>query len=136
MNQVQSGQEGLESTVRGIGASRICIDSISALGLYIRDMAELRRMVYNLGTILRKLRCTSIIVSEIPQGVPGLSRFGIEEFITDGVLVLYYNKTDSTFTRSITVLKMRGSDHSKRLHPYTVTSEGIIVYNTEEAFTK
>src|SRR3989338_5762253 len=45
----------IESNVRLTGATRVCIDSISALGLYVRDIPELRRMIFNLGMTLRKL---------------------------------------------------------------------------------
>lgn len=128
--------ELIESNIKRINAQRVVIDSISALGLYVRDIPELRRMVFNVSLLLRKLNCTSILTSEILPLQKSLSRFGVEEFVTDGVIVLYYLRTDSQYARSLTVWKMRGSTHSQRLHPYTITDKGIIVYPKEEAFVK
>lgn len=126
----------IESNVRLIGAKRVCIDSISALGLYVRDIPELRRMIFNLGMTLRKLNCTSIITSEIPPGSSGISRFGVEEFISDSVIVLYYFKTETTFTRAITIWKMRATNHSKKIHPYEIGERGVVTYPQEEAVMK
>ena len=126
----------IESNVRLTGATRVCIDSISALGLYVRDIPELRRMIFNLGMTLRKLNCTSIITSEIPPGNLGISRFGVEEFIADSVVVLYYFKTETTFTRAITIWKMRATNHSKKIHPYVINENGFVTYPQEEAVMK
>ena len=83
--------------------------------------------------MLRKLDCTSILISEILPMTHALSRFGVEEFVTDSVIVLYYSKTGSRFSRHMTVWKMRGSAHSNKLHPYKITNKGIVVYSNEEA---
>jgi len=124
----------LESNVREIKAQRIVIDSVSALGLHVRDKAELRRMIFNLSNVLRKLDCTVIMVSEIVPGSTGISRYGVEEFVTDSVIVLYYERNEFAFTRAMQVWKMSGSDHSKKLHPYKITNKGIVVQPGEEAF--
>jgi KaiC/GvpD/RAD55 family RecA-like ATPase len=126
----------LESTVRQVKATRVVVDSISALGLHIKDEAELRRMIFNLSIILRKLKCTSLLVSEIVHGKAGLSRYGVEEFVADSVIVLYYERLQSAFSRAIQVWKVRGSSHSERLHPYKIDSSGATVYPKEEAFIK
>lgn len=124
----------LESTIRDIKATRVAVDSISALGLHVKDQGELRNMIYNLSVILRKLNCTSLLVSEIVPGNEGISRYGVEEFVTDGVIVLYYERIASSFSRALQVWKMRGSGHSEKLHPYKIDKSGIVVYPEEEAF--
>jgi len=126
----------LESTIRQVKANRVVVDSISALGLHIKDEAELRRMIFNLSIILRKLGCTSMLVSEIVHGTPGLSRYGVEEFVADSVVVLYYERLQSTFNRAIQIWKVRGSSHSQKLHPYKIDNTGVTVYPKEEAFIK
>lgn len=133
---VEDVMELIESNVKKINAERVVIDSVSALGLYVRDVPELRRMVFNITLLLRKLSCTSIITSEILPLQKSLSRFGVEEFVTDGIIVMYYLRVDSQFARSLTIWKMRSSDHSNKLHPYRITSKGIVVYPKEEAFIK
>ena len=65
-----------------------------------------------------------------------LSRYGVEEFVSDGIIILYYLRIESQYSRSITVWKMRGSKHSNKLHPYEISDKGIVVYPKEEAFVK
>jgi len=126
--------EALESAIREIGAKRVVIDSVSALGLHIRDNEELRRTIFNISMMLSKIKCTSIMVSEIVHGTPGISRYGVEEFVSDSVLVLYYERHYSTFLRAVQVWKLRGSPHSQKLHPYEIGPSGIIVNPDDEAF--
>jgi KaiC/GvpD/RAD55 family RecA-like ATPase len=133
---VEDIYELIESNIKKINAQRVVIDSVSALGLYIRDAPEIRRMVLNTSLLLRKLKCTSLLTSEILPEQKSLSRFGVEEFISDGIIVLYHTRTDSQYARSMTVWKMRGTKHSLKLHPYQITDKGIEVYPKEEAFVK
>lgn len=126
----------LENAVRDKKAERVVIDSVSALGIHVRDKAELRRMIFNLSATLRKLGCTVMLVSEIVPGSEGISRYGVEEFVTDSVIVLYYERNEFTFNRAIQIWKMSGSDHSKKLHPYKITEKGIVVHHESEAFMR
>jgi KaiC/GvpD/RAD55 family RecA-like ATPase len=121
---VEDIYELIESNIKKINAQRVVIDSVSALGLYIRDAPEIRRMVLNTSLLLRKLKCTSILTSEILPEQKSLSRFGVEEFISDGIIVLYHTRTDSQYARSMTVWT------------YQITDKGIEVYPKEEAFVK
>ncbi|MCK5023813.1 MAG: AAA family ATPase, partial [Candidatus Aenigmarchaeota archaeon] len=82
----------LENSVRDMNAQRVVIDSVSALGIHVREKSELRRMIFNLSSILRKLDCTALLVSEIVPGTKGISRYGVEEFVTDSVMVMYYER--------------------------------------------
>jgi circadian clock protein KaiC len=126
----------LESSIRQTKANRVVVDSISALGLHVKDDSELRKMIFDLSMILRKLNCTSLIVSEIVPGTKGISRYGVEEFVADNVVVLYYERLQSSFSRAIQVWKVRGAKHSEKLHPYNISEKGITVYPDEEAFIK
>lgn len=126
--------EMLESTIREIGATRIVIDSISALGLYVKDDSELRRMIFDLVYTLRKLNCTTIMTSEMIYKAPGLSRHGVEEFVADSVIVLHYERMKSAFIRAVQIWKIFSSKHSQILHPYKITDKGLTVFPDEEAF--
>jgi KaiC/GvpD/RAD55 family RecA-like ATPase len=128
--------ELIETNIKRIDAKRVVIDSISALGLYVKETSEIRRMIFNIAFLLRRLNCTSILISEILPQQESLSRFGVEEFVTDGVIVLYYTRTGSQFSRALTVWKLRGSKHSSKLHPYKITEKGVVVYPKEEAIVK
>jgi KaiC/GvpD/RAD55 family RecA-like ATPase len=133
---VEDIYELIETNVKKLGAERVVIDSVSALGLYVRDTPEIRRMIFNIAFLLRKLNCTTLLISEILPTQESLSRFGVEEFVSDGVIVLYYNKVGSQFARALTIWKMRNSNHSNKIHPYKITNKGITVYSKEEAYVK
>ena len=119
--------EVVESYIREIKAKRVVLDSISALGMYLTDVPELRRMMLQMESILRKNNCTAVLVSEIIPGQGGISRFGVEEFVTDGVIVLKKYMAAGEYKRGLTVMKMRGTEHSNAIHSYDITKSGITV---------
>ncbi len=119
--------EVIQNNIREMKAKRVVFDSISALGVYMKDVAELRRMILQTGRIMRKNRCTTMLISEILPNTRALSRFGIEEFVSDGVVLLDNVAVGDEFKRLLTVWKMRGMNHSKKLHPYSITGKGITV---------
>ncbi len=128
--------EMIETAIRSINAKRVAIDSISVLGLYVKDEHDIRRKIYDLGEMLRRIDVTPLISTERLVGAKELSRFGIEEFVVDGVIVLFYTKTGTQFSRSLTIWKMRGTAHSEKIHPFQITPQGIVVYPREEIFAE
>ncbi len=117
----------IENNIREIGAKRIVIDSVSALGIYVKDKSELRRMILQISNILRKNSCTSIMISEVLPNSNRLSRFGVEEFVSDSVILLQNILVDGEYKRGINVWKMRSTAHSNKIHPYKITSKGFEV---------
>jgi len=123
----------IENNIHEIGAERVVIDSITGLGLNIRDPGDLRSAIFNIGRMLKRSGCTSLLTSEAPSENPLiLSTFGVEEHVTDDVVVLYKIPKGTSFSRALTVWKMRGSAHSEKIHPYIITKYGITVYPSEE----
>lgn len=125
--------EAVESNIKETGARRVVIDSISAIGLYVRDPPELRRMVLQISSILRKNDCTSLLVSEVLNSREALSRFGVEEFVVDGLLVLHNQLIGNEYERGLNIWKMHATNHSRKIHPYKITASGFVV-NPKEAF--
>jgi KaiC/GvpD/RAD55 family RecA-like ATPase len=124
----------IESNITRMGAKRVVIDTITSLGLFFKRPVELRRSIIEFGQLLKKLDCTVMMITEVPEGRPGISSFGVEEFICDGVVVLYYVRQKNVFYRAINVRKMRATNHSTKIHPVKITSEGITVYPKQELF--
>jgi KaiC/GvpD/RAD55 family RecA-like ATPase len=119
--------EIIESNIREIKAKRVVIDSISALGVYMKDPTELRRMILQISSVLRKNGCTSVLISEI-LSPNRLSRFGVEEFVTDGVIILNNMLVGGEYRRGINIWKMHNTDHSRKIHPYKITADGFTVF--------
>jgi len=120
--------EVIENNIRMMKAKRVVIDSVSSLGIYVKDAADLRRMILQMSSMLRKNNCTSILISEILSGRGSLSRFNVEEFVADGVILLHNILIAGEYRRGISVWKMRATDHSRKVHPYRITDKGIVVY--------
>lgn len=123
----------IENQIRSINATRVVIDSVTGLTLTLGTEAEKRLTIYKLGRILKRLGCTTLVLSENPPAQKGaLAEFNVEEFVADDVIILYYLSKGSDFKRALTVWKTRGSIHSQKVHPYKITESGLVVYPDEE----
>jgi len=127
--------ELLQDAVTSIGAKRVVIDSISILELYFKDKFDTRHSIINLSTALKEIGVTTIAITEIDEGTGRLSRDSVEEFVSDGVIVLHIEKKDNIMSRAISVRKMRATNHSMKIHPMKIEKKkGIVIYPFEESF--
>ncbi len=118
----------IKELVEEVNAKRLVIDSTTAFGMWMSSESQLRYSLFRLVDELKSLKCTTLLTSETLGKRDQFSRFGVEEFITDGVIALYFKPPQ----RVIFVRKMRGTDHDKKLHPYKITNKGIVVNPKEE----
>lgn len=116
--------EAIREDTKNIDAKRIVIDSASGLALQTPDMFEIRQSVLKLVGAIQDLGATSIMTTERPIGSDSVTRFGIEEFVTQGVIILEQKESE----RSIQVLKMRGTKIKEGRYPYEITEKGILVH--------
>ncbi|HKZ45600.1 MAG TPA: ATPase domain-containing protein, partial [archaeon] len=106
------------------------IDPTTIISLFFEKPLEIRRSIIDLDRIVKKLGCTSILVCEIPEGSKGISAFGVEEFVADGIIVMHCYETE-TFTRALSIRKMRATKHDIGVHPIEITRDGVVVYPTK-----
>lgn|SRR3989338_9528890 len=125
----------IEEIVRTKGIKRVAIDSINLLTVLMSSDDERRRAIAEICGVLSKMKCTSMLLSETREGSMELSRYGMEEFVVDGVVVLYLVRQGSRFVPGIAIRKMRGSDHDKEIRVFSITPNGIVVYPEEAMFT-
>jgi circadian clock protein KaiC len=120
--------------VDATGADRLVLDSLNAVLSLHEDVAVARQLLRSLIAMLRGMGLTVVLTVETP-GDPGgsLSRYGIEEFVADSV-VLLRNVREGTFRRrTVEVLKMRGAMHHKGDVPFTVVpGQGMVVLPVRE----
>ncbi len=127
----------IRSNVKETNAKRVVIDSITALNLYVENVKDVRKLIMDINEQLGKLECTSLFTGEIKNDVPQqISRFGVEEFIADGIILLLLNPRGSELTNAILIRKLRGALHDKKMHPFKIGEDGIIVYSKEEALSE
>ncbi|MFH1592129.1 MAG: ATPase domain-containing protein [Candidatus Woesearchaeota archaeon] len=126
--------EEIKELVRENKIKRVVVDSVSLFGLLAKTSGERRKAFARLSSSLSELGCTSLLISETKEGTFDLSRYGIEEFIVDGVIALYHLRQGERFVPGIVVRKMRGSDHDKNIRLFNITNKGIVVYPKETLF--
>lgn len=113
---------------REMNAKRLVIDSITAFSFWLEDVAKIRYAMYALIEELRKIDCTTLITCETMGGKKDFSRFGVEEFLVDGVLSLNFVPPH----RYLFVRKMRGTNHNTSVHPVVINDTGLSVNYREE----
>lgn len=127
-DQIDSELEIVSSLVKEMGANRLVVDSTTAFGVWIKETAAIRNLLYRFTDGLKNIGCTTLLTSETRGGRNDLSAFGVEEFVVDGVIALYFTPPN----RSIFIRKMRGTDHSKAIHPFDITPTGIKVQSKQQ----
>jgi len=115
--------------VDATGADRLVLDSLNAMLSLHQDAAAARQLLRSLITSLRAMGLTVLLTVETP-GDPGgtLSRYGVEEFVADNVVLLRNVHEGSFRRRTLEVLKMRGAMHHKGDVAFTVLpGRGLMV---------
>jgi len=98
--------------VKEIKAKRVVLDSLGSLFQYFQDPSLIRKELYKILTSLKKKGMVVILTSERLDEYGAVSRFGVEEYIADNVLILRNVLEHEKRRRTIEILKYRGSMHS------------------------
>lgn len=108
---------------------RLVIDSITALCYRLKTNEMIRDFIFKLGSSLAAMGCTTILTSEVPparQGQLHYSKYGIEEFIADGIMYLSDVDRKGDLIRTLQLIKMRGTSHSRSKVALSISSlEGV-----------
>lgn len=118
--------------IDSIGAERVVIDSITAIALSLENELIVRKEILKLSAIMSALTCTTLMISEAINA-QDISRFGVEEFMAQGVIALKY-EFGATGRRTIQVRKMRGVQHSLQERPFIISDKGIEVFPDEDLY--
>ena len=121
-------------TTKRIGAKRLVIDSIPALGLNFESDGEIRNAILKLSYLLMRIGITTLITSEIAEGDNKFGKYGIEEFVVDGVIVLHYMGIGTRSNRTLHIRKMRATKHSEDLHPIEIGTRGISIKKVDKEY--
>jgi len=128
----QSGEYDLEGlfvrlnyAIDSVGAKRVVLDTIEALFSGLTDTAVLRAELRRLFAWLKDKGVTAVITGE--RGGGQLTRYGIEEYVSDCVILLDNRVQEQVTTRRLRVVKYRGSAHGTNEYPFLIDDEGISV---------
>jgi KaiC/GvpD/RAD55 family RecA-like ATPase len=125
---VESLKDFITKIVEQTKAKRLVVDSLASFSLQLQTEYEVRQEVLALVNLLHDLGCTTLLLTEKPEGSEGISRFGVEEFMCQGVMVLYNLKVGSKRSRGLEVFKMRGTNHSQKICMMMFGEHGVEVY--------
>jgi circadian clock protein KaiC len=117
----------VEHAVKRTSATRVALDSLNALFLQHPDRAMLRSELLRLTTGLKKLGVTVVFTGERTEDDGEITRFGIEEFVADNVVVLRNVLADEKRRRTMEILKFRGARHERGEVPFTIQENGLVV---------
>jgi len=121
----------IEEIVKKTNAKRVVIDSATIIEMFIRDDYLRRVALMKLINDLKKLGVTSIVTGTVPEGTDLLSISGIIEFFVDSVVKLEFLPIAEEFKRTLTIRKMRRTDHSVYIHPFEITKDGLKIMKIE-----
>ena len=117
----------VEHAIKRTGAKFVVMDSIGSLFYQFSDSGVIRREILRLTEVLKDLNVTSIITAERLDEYGPISRHGVEEYVSDNVIVLRNVLEEEKCRRTIQILKMRGTTHFKGEFPFTISNTGISI---------
>lgn len=115
----------LEQAIDSIGAKRVVLDSIESLFAGITDAGILRLEIKRLFRWLKDKQVTAIVTGELGPG--SYTRHGLEEYISDCIILLDNRVREQIATRRIRVIKYRGSKHGTNEYPFVIDKAGLSV---------
>lgn len=115
----------LGQSIDAIGAKRVVLDTIESLFAGLPNPSILRAELRRLFRWLKEKGVTAVITGE--RGDETLTRQGLEEYVSDCVILLDHRVSDQTSSRRLRVVKYRGSTHGTNEYPFLIDEDGISV---------
>ena len=115
----------LEHAIDSIGAKRVVLDTLEVLFSGLSDAGILRAELRRLFRWLKEKGVTAIVTGERGDGM--MTRYGLEEYVADCVLLLDLRVTNQIATRRLRVVKYRGSQHGTDEYPFLIDEHGISI---------
>ncbi len=115
----------LEHAIDAIGAKRVVLDSIESLFAGLTDAGMLRLEIKRLFRWLKNKHVTAIVTGEPGEG--SYTRHGLEEYISDCIILLDNRVNQEMAIRRIRVIKYRGSNHGTNEYPFVIDKDGLSV---------
>jgi circadian clock protein KaiC len=115
----------IESAIDSIGAKRIVLDTIESLFSVFSNEAILRAEIRRLFDWLKDKGMTTVITAERGDGT--LTRQGLEEYVSDCVILLDHRVQNQISTRRLRIVKYRGTAHGTNEYPFLIDEDGFSV---------
>src|SRR4029077_2527091 len=108
-----------------VGAKRVVLDTLEVLFAGLQNQGIIRSELRRLFRWLEDRKLSAVVTAERGEGL--LTRHGLEEFVSDCVILLDNRVSDELSTRRLRVVKYRGSGHGTNEYPFLIDEQGISV---------
>ena len=113
----------LRDIAEELDVKRLVMDSITALCYRLQTREMIRDFIFKLGTSLAAMKCTTLLTSEVPPRTFKYSQYEIEEFISDGIIFLGDVERRGDLIRTLQIVKMRGTAHSRTKFAMNISTD-------------
>ncbi len=124
---VFSISDKIVEAIKALKAQRVVLDSVSFIEMFIKDEYLARAALMQLVETLKASGVTTVLTGTIPETSEALSGGGIVEYIVDTVVKMEFVPVAEEFKRTLTIRKMRRTNHSTLIHPFEITKKGLRV---------
>lgn len=122
---------------KGFKPDFIAVDSLTAIASAFTDKEDSYRIyIEQLFRFFEKLGANAFLITETKQVPTIYSETGVEEFLADGVVVMYNLKRGNIRERAIEILKLRGAKHEEKIVAMEITTSGIKIYPQQQVFSE
>ncbi len=118
----------MQARVEALQAKRVVVDSVSVFLHKVGDPQLSREKIFHLCSIIQNAHAVGFLATDIPYGSLQVSRFGVEETVVDGVIILSSTQEGLERWRYIEVYKLRNTAHLKGRHNMVIGPGGISVF--------
>jgi circadian clock protein KaiC len=120
--------ERIQYAIRKYKARRVSIDSVTAVFQQYDAASVVRREIFRLVARLKQMGVTTVMTTERLDEYGPVARFGVEEFVSDNVVIVRNALEGERRRRTIEILKLRGTTHMKGEYPFTITNDGVNIF--------
>ncbi len=117
----------IKDRIEKMGAKRIAIDSASVFVHKIKDPQVVREKIFQLATLVQRAQGIGFFAIDIYYGTNKLSRFGVEETVVDGIILLTASESGMNRERFLEIYKLRNTAHSNGRHKMLISRGGVKV---------
>ncbi|MGC9356600.1 MAG: circadian clock protein KaiC [Anaerolineae bacterium] len=118
----------IESAIHRVDAKRVALDSLGAVFGRFGESSLIRTELFRIASALRQMDVTAVMTAERKREYGDLTRYGVEEYVADNVIILRNVLEVEKRRRTMEILKFRGTSHHKGEFPFTIIpGEGIVV---------
>lgn len=118
----------MQESIKKLGAKRVAIDSASVFVHKIKDAQIVREKIFQLATLVQMAQAIGFFASDIPYGSDKISRYGVEETVVDGIILLTAVKNGLKRDRFIEIYKLRNTAHVNGTHKFSIERGGVTIF--------